>query len=122
MRTLASAILVTLLLLPSCSDTGGHPDGIGNACARDADCPSGTCYLGPAGGYCTAPCKNEGSTAECPVDTVCKPIQGGARRCLLVCGSDHYCPGSDCASDWCPAGSACVTVSNTTRRGCEPNP
>lgn len=123
MRTTLIAVFACALLAWGCSDDSGHPQGIGNACAEDADCATGTCYLGPGGGYCTSVCKNEGSTAECPVDTVCKPIQGGARRCLLVCGSDHYCPaGFDCDPSWCPDGSSCVTVSDTTLKGCEPDP
>ena len=122
-------LVVTLVVAglafgPSCGSGGpGHPEGVGNACDEDRDCPTGTCYLGPGGGYCTAPCTDEGSTDQCPIDTVCKPIQGGARRCLLVCGTEHYCPpGVDCYDDWCPLGSSCVTVSHTTLRGCEPDP
>ncbi len=104
-------------------DGSDHPDGIGNACTEDADCPTNECYLGPAGGYCTSECQDEGSTAQCPIDTVCKPIQGGARRCLLVCGTEHYCPeGTTCDSTWCPSGSSCVSVSDTDLMACEPEP
>jgi hypothetical protein len=116
--------MVAVLLLGGCGDDGPtHPEGIGNACTENDQCPTNNCYLGPAGGYCTALCFDEGSTAQCPVDTVCKPIQGGATRCLLICGSSHYCPeGFDCDPQWCPEGSSCVDVSNSEFRGCEPNP
>jgi len=100
-----------------------HPEGVGNACVENADCPTDNCYLGPAGGYCTSECLDEGSTEQCPIDTVCKPIQGGARRCLLVCGTDHYCPeGTTCTDTWCPSGSSCVSVGNTALSACEPAP
>lgn len=111
---------------PAAGSSGGgtdNPAGVGNACAKNEDCATSNCYLGPGGGYCTTTCSDEGSTAQCPVDTVCKPIQGGARRCLLVCGSASACDGrSDCASAFCPSGSSCTSVSNTQARVCEPNP
>ena len=100
----------------------GNPDGIGNYCEKDQDCPSGTCYLGPGGGYCTSPCSKEGDTSECPADTVCKPIQGGPARCLLICGSSSSCDESHCPDEHCPSGSSCVSVSDTSARACEPNP
>jgi hypothetical protein len=121
-------ILPALLLSTACGDDRdgggtGHELGIGNRCYENADCPTDECYLGPAGGYCTSECQNEGSTDECPVDTVCKPIQGGARRCLLVCGTDYYCPYDEgCAMEWCPEGSSCTNVSNTDLQACEPLP
>jgi hypothetical protein len=122
----ASLLVVVIVLMASggCGDDASpHPEGVGNACTKNDDCPTNNCYLGPAGGYCTATCKDEGSTAQCPVDTVCKPIQGGARRCLLVCGSEYYCPkGATCGDDWCPAGSSCTDVSHSSLKGCEPNP
>ena len=100
----------------------GHADGVGNSCSQDSDCPTDNCYLGPAGGYCTSDCEDEGSTSQCPLDTVCKPIQGGQASCLLVCGSDHCPAETDCASDWCPAGSNCVSVSDSDTGACEPEP
>jgi hypothetical protein len=122
----ASVILFAAAAVWSaCADEhdSGHPDGVGNACEVDDDCDTGECYLGPGGGYCTSPCSNEGAVDECPDDTVCKPIQGGARRCLLVCGSHSACDGhDDCDVEHCPDGSSCVTVSNTDHLACEPNP
>lgn len=120
-------ISIAAVLFVACGDDDegntGHEYGIGNRCEQDSDCPTDECYLGPAGGYCTSECTDEGSTAQCPVDTVCKPIQGGARRCLLVCGSSHYCPyDDDCDSEWCPNGSSCVNVSETDLKACEPDP
>lgn len=109
----------------ACGDDDGnaHPDGIGNYCEVDDDCQTGECYLGPGGGYCTSPCSQEGTIDECPQDTVCKPIQGGARRCLLICGSESACDGhDDCDVEHCPHGSSCVTVSNTDHLACEPDP
>jgi hypothetical protein len=122
-------VLTTLALgvAPACGDDdddgpSGHPEGVGNHCAEDSDCPTGTCYIGPGGGYCTAPCSGEGSTDGCPADTVCKPIQGGAERCLLICGSASTCGETDCPDEYCPSGSSCVAVSNTSHHGCEPDP
>lgn len=125
MRTLVlcSALLLGLAFTGCGGGSGGQPDGVGNTCAEDADCVTGTCYLGPGGGYCTTECENEGSTEECPVDTICKPIQGGPARCLLVCGSETSCDGdADCADDFCPVGSSCVNVSDSEFDGCEPDP
>lgn len=105
-------------------DPGGHPDGIGNKCDEDADCETDECYIGPGGGYCTTECADEGSEDQCPLDTVCKPIQGGARRCLLICGSETACDGilDECFDEYCPSGSSCVSVGNTSRHACEPDP
>jgi hypothetical protein len=105
-------------------DPGGHPDGIGNRCDEDADCETHECYIGPGGGYCTTECSDEGSESQCPLDTVCKPIQGGARRCLLICGSETACDEilDECFDEYCPSGSSCVSVGNTSRHACEPDP
>jgi hypothetical protein len=111
---------------------GSNPSGVGNFCTKNEDCATKNCYLGPGGGYCTTDCADEGSTAQCPLDTICKPIQGGARRCLLICGSLSTCreldagvdAGADggCAKDFCPRGSSCVSVSNSDSKACEPDP
>jgi hypothetical protein len=95
---------------------------MGNHCNSDSDCASSSCYLGPGGGYCTAPCEMEGRRRGCPPETVCKATQGGALRCLLVCGSDSSCGHDQCAADFCPMGSACVPVANATVKACEPQP
>jgi hypothetical protein len=123
-------LLTGCTLLPlGCGDDdddgwrNGNPAGVGNHCATDADCATGECYVGPGGGYCTSPCSTEGDISECPPDTVCKPIQGGPRRCLLICGSESSCYGLDeCPTNYCPDGSSCVTVSNTDHMACEPDP
>ena len=110
------ALALSWLVMSGCSDDRtGNSLGVGNACADAEDCATGECYLGPAGGYCTSPCSEEGDQSECPLDTVCKPIQGGARRCLLVCGSESACGfGPDeCGDDSCPAGSSCVSIAET---------
>jgi hypothetical protein len=117
--------LSALLGWAACGDPDGegHPEGVGNYCEVDDDCPTGECYVGPGGGYCTAACSGEGSVDGCPEDTVCKPIQGGPERCLLICGSASACDADDdCGVEYCPDGSACVDVSDTEHRGCEPNP
>ena len=90
----------------------GYPDhGIAGACAHDDDCPTGECYTGTDPGYCTAECETEGSTSECPVDTVCKRIQGGPASCLLLCEDTNHCPGN----------SECNSVpSSDGLSGCEP--
>lgn len=120
---LASCLFLGLGFV-GCGGGDGQPDGVGNVCEEDADCMTGNCYLGPGGGYCTTECDNEGATdEECPVDTICKPIQGGPARCLLICGSETSCDGADnCADDFCPDGSGCVNVSDSEFDGCEPDP
>jgi hypothetical protein len=118
-------LLLVVALETTCKDDERHehPEGIGNYCEQDADCPTDECYLGPGGGYCTSACAVEGDESECPEDTVCKPIQGGARRCLLICGSDSACDEhDDCQEDYCPDGSSCVDVGNTEHLACEPDP
>jgi hypothetical protein len=109
-----------------CSDDDANfasATGVGNHCRTDGDCRTGECYLGPGGGYCTTLCDVEGDTAPCPLDTVCKPIQGGPRRCLLICGSDTSCGElQDCGAAHCPEGSSCVEVGDTHHQACEPIP
>jgi hypothetical protein len=125
---LVSALAALLLTVVACGGGdppagSGNPAGVGNYCAKDDDCATGNCYLGPGGGYCTTSCADEGSTSQCPFDTVCKPIQGGARRCLLICGSGSACDGDrECARTFCPSGSSCVNVSKTDHQACEPEP
>jgi hypothetical protein len=128
---LAACVAFALILSPAllgCGDDDDdapprHPQGVGNYCEADTDCPTGVCYIGPGGGYCTAECEDEGDTAACPVDTVCKPIQGGPARCLLICGSDTSCGSiDDCGEQYCPNGSSCVAVSMSDFAGCEPDP
>lgn len=117
--------LITLFIVAAFSlglSCGDGSDGVGNSCEEDDDCDTGTCYVGPGGGYCTAPCENEGSVDGCPEDTVCKPIQGGPARCLLVCGSDSACEDGACEDDECPSGSSCTDISDSDARACEPNP
>lgn len=128
MTSKITALFFLCLALSSCGDDdddgrGGNPSGVGNYCESDADCATGECYLGPGGGYCTSPCSDEGDTSACPLDTICKPIQGGARRCLLVCGSETSCGKLEgCADSYCPTGSSCVSISGSALRACEPNP
>jgi hypothetical protein len=123
LRYLLSVGLLTAavpLLVAGCGDDDAS--GVGNACEVDEDCETGECYLGPGGGYCTSPCSEEGDTSECPTDTICKPIQGGARRCLLICGSESACTDGDCDDETCPDGSSCVSISGASARACEPDP
>lgn len=97
-----------LLAAVSC---GGGPQDVASSCETDADCASGVCYTGSDPGYCTAECETEGSTAECPPDTVCKRIEGGPARCLLVCDDDGDCP----------TNSECNDVPDSDGlKGCEP--
>ena len=131
-RYLSALVVACAVAAAACGDDddasggpgAGNPTGVGNSCAKNDDCATDNCYLGPGGGYCTTTCSDEGSSSQCPVDTVCKPIQGGARRCLLVCGSASSCrdTGAGCADDFCPSGSSCVSVGGTDNRACEPAP
>ena len=113
-RVLIHGIVVAAIALAhaGCSDDDdGNPSGVGNYCLDDEDCVLGTCFLRNGFGYCASPCEDEGSTSQCPPDSVCKPIQGGERRCLLVCGSESACRDrDDCGDSYCPAGSSCVDV------------
>jgi hypothetical protein len=120
-------ILLVWATLISCSDDddngSDNPAGVGSHCERNDQCATGECYLGPGGGYCTSTCSEEGDISECPVDTVCKPIQGGARRCLLICGSETSCGDlNSCEDLYCPQGSSCVSISGSSLRACEPEP
>jgi hypothetical protein len=117
-RSGRAVVLLSALL----AVVSGCSSGVGNNCRVDEDCDTGTCYVGPGGGYCTTPCQTEGSTSECLPDTVCKPIQGGPRRCLLICGSQSACASGACEASTCPSGSSCAAVGNTDLRACEPNP
>ena len=125
-RWMAAAILTFTLtagLAVGCGGDGSNPAGVGNACETDDDCETDNCYQGPGGGYCTAECSNEGAVENCPDDTICKPIQGGPARCLLICGSESACDGSgDCPDAECPDGSSCVDISDSDQRACEPDP
>lgn len=74
--------------------------GVGRArCAKDEDCTVGTCYTQSTPGYCAASYATEGSTSECPADTVCKRIVGGPAR---------------------PSNSDCNPIPDSALRGCEP--
>ena len=121
-RVFVAGLVMALLVGVACQGGDPHPEGIGNYCEGDDQCETNLCYIGPGGGYCTSPCAAEGSVEGCPADTVCKPIQGGDRRCLLVCGSESACDGSGCPVDFCPTGSSCVEVSGSDLRACEPDP
>jgi hypothetical protein len=130
MRTTCFVVIAVAVAIVACGDddnntgtVGGNAAGVGNFCAKNEDCPTNNCYLGPGGGYCTTTCNDEGSIDQCPVDTVCKPIQGGARRCLLICGSKSTCDNPNgCDTNFCPSGSSCTSVSGTENKACEPNP
>lgn len=103
----------------------GNPAEVGSRCETDEDCETGNCYTGSEIGYCTTECSEEGELEACPADTVCKPIQGMAPRCLLICGSETACADIEddtCEDDWCPGSSSCVSVSNTDASACEPDP
>jgi hypothetical protein len=121
LATLAAVIGLAALACGG-DDDDRNPAGVGNRCQKNEDCATKLCYLGPGGGYCTAACNNEGDTSACPADTICKPIQGGPRRCLLICGSASTCPEGQCPREFCPMGSSCVSVANTMTKACEPDP
>ena len=63
-------VIVSVALAPiGCDDDDedgdetGHELGVGNKCEGDDDSETGTCYLGPGGGYCTSLCTDEGDTS-----------------------------------------------------------
>lgn len=122
----ACVVLVVASAFAGCDDDGddrSNPSGVGNRCASDEDCETGTCFIRGDFGYCTKPCTVEGDTSECPPDSICKPIQGGERRCLLICGSETACgPLERCDRDYCPEGSSCGSVASTSLLACEPTP
>jgi hypothetical protein len=123
-RPAAGHLVVVLALAQACTDDvqlAGSSD-VGARCERDTDCRTGLCYVTRAGGYCTAACEAEGDTAACPRSSVCKPIQGGFIRCLLICGTTAACEGTDCPMDFCPTGSSCAPVANSMLKACEPSP
>lgn len=104
-----SARHLLLLLVMACG--GPDSEDVGSSCDDDDDCAFGECYTESEPGYCTAECESEGSTDECPEDTVCKKIEGGPARCLLICEDDDHCPDN----------SECNDVPDSDGlRGCEP--
>jgi hypothetical protein len=76
---------------------------IGDACAKNEDCISGDCIVGPAfpNGYCTATCSIV--TPDCPAGFACEFSGDGVGdegKCLKGCALD-----SDCRADYsCVAG------------------
>lgn len=100
-----ATLLLALLVTASCG-----PRDVAGSCFYDEDCATGTCYTESEPGYCTAVCETEGSTSECPADTVCKRIEGGDPRCILVCEDDEDCP----------TNSDCNNVPDADVNGCEP--
>lgn len=95
MKTCVMLLLSSLMALAACRAS----EDVGNACDDDDDCVFGECFTDSDPGYCTAECENEGSTSECPDDTVCKRIQGGPARCILICEDDGGCPSNSECND-----------------------
>lgn len=104
----ARSCFALLLVLLACAACGAHD--VAASCGDDDECETGLCYTESEPGYCTAECGDEGSTDECPVDTVCKRIEGGPARCLLICE----------VNEECPPNSDCNNVSDSDFRACEP--
>lgn len=123
-RVLVSVTAIALLWTGACTQDvqlAPRAQGVGAPCASDQECPTNLCHVrGP--GYCTAACLAEGDTAGCPADSVCKPIQGDALRCLIICGHPSICGAPECPADACPSGSNCVVVGTGGLRACEPTP
>ena len=107
---LHSAVALVLVLLVALAGCRASED-IGNSCDDDDDCSFGECFTDSDPGYCTALCETEGSTSECPEDTVCKNIQGGPSRCILSCTEDQACPSNSECND---------VPSSDGEKGCEP--
>lgn len=104
-RFLTFAVLGALLLSIGCGD-----DDTAAECDSNDDCATGLCFTESTPGYCTTECTTEGSTEECPDDTVCKNIEGGPARCILVCET----------VDDCPSNSDCNPVPGSSLTACEP--
>lgn len=83
--------------------------GIGEACARNDDCPVGICNLQLPGGYCSAPCSE---SLPCPDDAVCVGIVIfglPTSSCWLRCEGQEQCtrPGYSCVPAPRQQGSVC---------------
>lgn len=96
----------------SSSSSGAVLAPIGDHCAADKDCESGTCLTetntGWPSGYCTSPCNGPN---DCTGDTLCVSInQAGDSYCLATCLGNGDC------SD----GNACYTVSQNGDSACAP--
>lgn len=68
-------------------DGGARPDGgggglaaLGATCTKDAQCQSGTCYLGSTSGYCSLACTQANAA------TVCKPPAFNG-----ICNKQGFC-------------------------------
>lgn len=105
----------------SMSDTGvpavelppapSAPGRVGDACEVGADCATARCSVATHGGYCTALCWDEGSTWQCPSESVCKRIKGFAHQCLRVCRRR-----TDCQAE-----ARCTAVAWSTLWACVPS-
>jgi hypothetical protein len=102
--------------------------GLGEPCRDDAQCASGLCMPGDAGGYCTEPC---GGDAACDADLVCGMVvidgrpeglcrhPAGSGEPGDLCDTGSSCRSGACArgacvvpcgpADTCPDGADCVT-------------
>ena len=100
-------VFAAILALAAC---GGPPD-VAGTCAGNADCDDGlTCNTSIPMGYCTASCTTGGSTDECPEESVCDQITGGAMSCVKICKTD-----TDCRSDL-----GCNGVTGSNIKACKP--
>jgi hypothetical protein len=48
------------------SDAGGGKQPFGGACSVDADCATGSCFVGSAMSFCTMPCTAATQATDCP--------------------------------------------------------
>jgi len=101
----------TLIALSFLTLAGCNAITIGLPCEKRDDCaPSQDCF--PAvGGFCSKGCVTEGSTQECPQDTVCTFLGGTSLGCSPYCAVD-----SDCRVNY-----ECWEVANTGgKKACRP--
>jgi hypothetical protein len=101
------SLLLGFILIAAC----GSSSKIGGTCSSNGDCQSGLmCNTAIAGGYCTKSCTTVASTTECPADSICDSLSGGAGNgCEQICTKQ-----SDCRD-----GLECDGVSGSNVKACK---
>jgi len=104
----AALCLATAVGPAACS---GTPPNVGATCTASEGCDPGLqCDATADGGYCTTGCSTQGSTSECPDQSVCDSFAGGPKECFRICTVQ-----ADCRAD-----QECNGLTGSTIKACKP--